>query len=324
LTRLREEYVNTGKVRFVYKHFAILGSESTRTAEASECAAEQGKFWIFHDLIFADQNSTRSSLNADRLAGMAANIGLDTTAFSECLSSGRYTALVSQETQVVKQMGVRGTPGFLINGNFISGAQPFEVFQQVIEGMLAQNQAPVSQPPATEEPVSQTPPTQEPPTEGPVGVEDDIEGVVFFPDPGIDHQAGEIDYAEAVPHGGTHSDDWQNCGIYDEPLPEEPVVHSLEHGAVWIAYQPELPSEQVELLRNLVRQEQQARGESLVLLAPRPGLESPIIATAWQVQLQLDDAADERLLRFLSRYQNGPFTPEPDAPCSGGIGEPLD
>jgi hypothetical protein len=324
LTRLREEYINTGKVRFVYKHFAILGPESTRAAEASECAAEHGKFWEYHDLVFADQNSTRSSLNVDRLAELAGSIGLDTTAFSECLSSRRYGAQVNQESLSVQSMGVRGTPAFLLNGVFISGAQPFEAFQQVIEEMLAQNPAPVSQSPATEEPVDQTPPTQSPATEEPVSLEDDIEGVVFFPDPGKDHHAGEIDYSEAVPPGGMHSDAWQNCGIYDEPVEDESAVHSLEHGAVWIAYQPELPSEQVENLRNLVRQEQQTRGEPLVLLAPRPGLEAPIIATAWQVQLQLDDASDERLSRFLSRYQNGSFTPEPNAPCSGGVGEPLD
>ncbi len=323
MARLREEYVNTGKVRFVYKHFAILGPESTRTAEASECAAEQGKFWEYHDLVFADQISTRSSLNADRLAELAAGIGLDTTAFSECLNSRRYGAQVNQESLSVQSMGIRGTPAFLLNGVFISGAQPFEAFQQVIEEMLAQNPAPVSQPPTIKEPVDQTPPTQEPLTEQPVGVEDNIEGVVFFPDPGKDHHAGEIDYSEAVPPGGMHSDAWQNCGIYDELLPEESIVHSLEHGAVWIAYQPELPSEQVELLRNLVRQEQQARGEPLVLLAPKPGLEAPIIATVWQVQLQLDDVSDERLPRFLSRYQNGSLTPEPNAPCNGSIGEPL-
>jgi hypothetical protein len=158
-------------------------------------------------------------------------------------------------------------------------------------------------------------------------LEDDIEGVVFFPDPGKNHQEGDIDYPEAVPPGGMHSDGWQNCGIYDEPVLLEPTVHSLEHGAVWIAYQPNLSSDQVELLRAIVRQERQARGEALVLLAPmsgEPSMDAPIVVTAWQVQLQLDDASDERLPRFLSRYQNGPFTPEPGASCSGSLGEPLE
>lgn len=134
--RLREEYVNSGKVRFVYKHFAILGPESNRAAEASECAAEQGQFWPFHDLVFSDQVASRSSLDDAYLASVAGQIGLDTAAFSECLSSGRYTSQIRQESFSVQSMGIRGTPGFLINGVFVSGAQPYEVFQQIIEEQL--------------------------------------------------------------------------------------------------------------------------------------------------------------------------------------------
>jgi hypothetical protein len=325
LSRIKEQYIDTGQVRFVYKHYAILGPESNRTAEASECAAEQDKFWAYHDIIFADQATTHSTFNADKLTGLAGQIGLDTAAFSECLNSGRYTTQITQQSLSVQSLGIRGTPGFLLNGIFISGAQPFEAFQQIIEEQLGTNQASVGPLPATEEVISQPPPpTPEPSPETPVNIENDIEGVVFFPDPGKDHHEGEVEYEEDVPHGGTHSDEWQNCGIYDETLPDEPVVHSLEHGAVWIAYQPELSSDQVEFLRNLVRREQQVRGESLVLLSPHTKLEAPVVATAWQVQLQLDDAADDRLSQFLAHYQNGPFAPEPEAPCTGSIGEPLE
>jgi protein-disulfide isomerase len=137
LSRIREEYVDTGKVRFVYKHFAILGPESSRAAEASECAAEQDQFWSYHDLVFQDQINTRSSLNQERLVELAGQIDLDTTAFSACLSSGNHSLRISRESQAVQALGVRGTPGFLVNGLFISGAQPFEVFQQVIEEQLA-------------------------------------------------------------------------------------------------------------------------------------------------------------------------------------------
>lgn len=134
--RLREEYITTGKVRFVYKHFAILGAESNRAAEASECAAEQGQFWPFHDLVFADQYANHSTLTEDKLISQAAEIGLDTTTFSQCLTSGRYTNQIRQESLSVQSMGVRGTPAFLVNGVFISGAQPYEIFQQVIEQQL--------------------------------------------------------------------------------------------------------------------------------------------------------------------------------------------
>lgn len=136
LERLRKEYVSTGQVRFVYKHYAILGQESSRSAEASECIAEQGKFWEYHDAIFADQATTRSTLDDPGLAELAGQVGVDTTAFEECLASGRYTAQISQQSLSVQALGFRGTPSFLINGVALTGAQPFEVFQQVIEEQL--------------------------------------------------------------------------------------------------------------------------------------------------------------------------------------------
>jgi hypothetical protein len=319
LTQLREHYVNKGKVRFVYKHFAILGPESTRAAEASECAAEQDKFWEYHDLVFADQLSSRSTLSADQLTSLAAEIGLDTTVFRRCLDSGRYSSQIRQESLSVQSMGVRGTPAFLLNGVFISGAQPFEVFQQVIEEQLGNARAPAPQPPATEQSVSQTPSTRE--TTSP---DDEIEGVIFFTEQSRDHQDGEIEYEHDLPPGGAHSDVWQNCGIYNKPLAQEQVMHSLEHGAVWVAYRPDLPVEQVETLRNVIRGELQAGVEPLVLLSPQPDLAAPLVATAWQVQLQLDSPNDERLSLFLKKYQNGPYTPEPGAPCTGGVGQPIE
>lgn len=328
MSRIREEYIASGQVRFVYKHFAILGPESNQAAEASECAAEQEKFWDFHDLTFADQVASRSSLSAEKLTELAAEIGLDTDAFSECLASGRYTSQISQESLSVQSMGVRGTPAFLINGVFVSGAQPFEVFQEIIDEQLDAGQAVEDSEDTAEEPpepVAPTPsPNPIPPAEEAASPEEEIEGVVFFPEQSQDHHEGEIEYDQEAPPGGAHSDEWQNCGIYDEPLSKEPVVHSLEHGAVWIAYQTDLPGDQVKTLRTLTRQALQSGLEPLVLLSPEPDLEAPIVATAWQVQLSLDDANDERLVQFLDRYQNGPFTPEPGAPCSGGVGEPLE
>ena len=124
-------------MKYVYKHFAILGPESNRGAEASECAAEQDAFWPYHDQVFADQNETHSSLNQEKLVSIAEDIGLDTSAFTDCLSSGRYSLQISRESQTVQSLGLRGTPGFLINGLFINGAQPFEVFQQIIDEQLA-------------------------------------------------------------------------------------------------------------------------------------------------------------------------------------------
>src|SRR5262245_24287557 len=151
-----------------------------------------------------------------------------------------------------------------------------------------------------------------------------IEGVQTFPDPGRGHQDGDLDYPSLVPVGGIHNPEWLNCGIYDEPVRPENAVHSMEHGGVWIAYQPDLPADQVEILRNLTRQERSQLGEGLIVLAPLPGLDVPIVATAWRAQLKLDNASDERLGLFVDRFQRGPYYPEPGASCTfGGIGEPI-
>jgi hypothetical protein len=306
LGRIRENYIATGKVRFVYKHFAILGQESNRAAEASECAAEQEQFWAYHDLIFVDQATSRSTLNDDKLISLAGEIGLDRDLFGECLKSNRYTNQIIQESQVVQTLGVRGTPGFVVNGTYLAGAQPYETFAQVFDEQLAQL--------GVEVPAGQASTSTGP----------EIEGVVTFPTQPQTHQEGDIEYAQTIPPGGIHNAAWQNCGIYDTPVRVENVLHSLEHGAVWLAYQPNLTNDEVDLLRILVRQAPRPDGQPMVILSPHPDLDAPIVATAWQAQLSVDTASDQRLVDFLVAYQSGPFTPEPGAPCSDGVGEPLD
>jgi hypothetical protein len=113
---------------------------------------------------------------------------------------------------------------------------------------------------------------------------------------------------------------WQNCGVYDQPVPNEWAVHSMEHGAVWVTYRPDLPADQVEALRAV------ARAQEYVLLNPWAAdapLPSSIVASAWGLQLKVDTASDPRLAQFVQRYANGPQTPERMAPCSGGMGTPL-
>lgn len=129
--------MEAGQVRFGYLHMAFLGPESEWSAEASECAAEQGAFWAYHDLLFdqlAGQN--QGAFDKDRLKQFAAELGLETEVFNDCLDSGKYTSLVRTETAMVQSLGVRGTPAFLVNGRPLVGAQPFEAFQQIIETEL--------------------------------------------------------------------------------------------------------------------------------------------------------------------------------------------
>ena len=131
------------------------------------------------------------------------------------------------------------------------------------------------------------------------------------------HTDGTVDYAQTPPAGGEHNPVWQNCGVYEEPVRNETAVHSLEHGAVWITYQPDLPESQVSQLEEL------AEGESFMLVSPFEGLDSPIVASAWGNQLSVEDASDERLEQFKNAFLQGPQTPEPGAACSGGVGEPA-
>ncbi len=137
MSRLRTDYIETGKAQFVYKHFAILGPPSGLAAEASECAADQDAFWEYHDRVFENQVAGQTDLSEESLIAQAADVGLDIEDFSECLTSGKYTSQVRQESMSVQSMGVRGTPAFLINGVFVSGAQPYEVFQEIIDEQLA-------------------------------------------------------------------------------------------------------------------------------------------------------------------------------------------
>ena len=147
-----------------------------------------------------------------------------------------------------------------------------------------------------------------------------IAGVEQYTNLPRDHVSGPQTYAQFPPVGGLHNPVWQNCGVYDQPVPSEFAVHSMEHGAVWITYRPDLPDDQVQALRAV------ARGKDYVLLSPwsaESPLLSPIVASAWGLQLMLDSATDPRLAEFARRYANGPQTPERMAPCSGGVGTPL-
>ena len=134
--------------------------------------------------------------------------------------------------------------------------------------------------------------------------------------PGGRHTEGEVDYAQSPPVGGEHNPVWQNCGFYKEPVTDELAVHSLEHGAVWITYQPDLPQDEVEMLRDL------AQSNSYVLVSPYPDQDSPMIASAWGKQLSLESAEDSDLEWFIKTYSQGAEAPEPEAPCTGGVGQP--
>jgi protein-disulfide isomerase len=135
LPRLIETYVDTGKVRWVFRHFAILGPGSKAAAEASACAGAQGQFWPYHDRLYAVQG--RRGFNRENLLRIAQDLHLDVADFTDCVETGRFSAQVQAETDAAVALGLQGTPGFIINGRSMAGALPFELFQSVIEEALA-------------------------------------------------------------------------------------------------------------------------------------------------------------------------------------------
>ncbi len=135
--------------------------------------------------------------------------------------------------------------------------------------------------------------------------------------PAGQHTEGSVDYAQSPPAGGEHNPIWQNCGFYEEPVRNENAVHSLEHGAVWITYLPDLPQDEIERVRDL------AQNNSYVLASPYPDQDSPVVASAWGKQLTVESAEDSDLERFINAFSQGPQTPEKGATCSGGVGDPA-
>jgi hypothetical protein len=126
-----------------------------------------------------------------------------------------------------------------------------------------------------------------------------------------DHVAGPVQYPMSPPVGGKHNPTWENCGVYEVPVANEHAVHSLEHGAVWITYRPDLPADQIGKLTAFAN-----RG--YVLVTPYPGLSSPVSLQAWGRQLKVQKADDPAVEKFVSTYMQGPQTPEQGAACTGG------
>jgi len=132
-------------------------------------------------------------------------------------------------------------------------------------------------------------------------------------DLGRNHVPGKQTYKQSPPVGGNHNLRWQNCegDVYNAEIPKEQAVHSMEHGAVWVTYNPDLPKDQVDALAKKVR------GKDFTLMSPYPGLDKPISLQAWGFQLKLDKASDKRVAKFISGFARAASV-EPGAGCAAG------
>jgi protein-disulfide isomerase len=135
LPRLDRQYMQTGKLRYVFRHLAILGEASVQAAQASVCAFEQGRFWPYHEMLF--NNRGPLAFTVGRLKQYAETLKLDTKAFNACVDSKKYARVVETETLLARALGSTGTPSFLIKGQLIMGAHPFEAFQRFLDEQLA-------------------------------------------------------------------------------------------------------------------------------------------------------------------------------------------
>ena len=118
-----KEYVDTGKVRWVFRNLSFMSQESLWAAEGTHCANEQDKFWPYHDKVFAAPTTT-GALSRDNLKKLAKEAGLNDTSFNACMDSGKYAGQIEKDNSFAEQSGVNSTPTFLVNGRLVmlSGA----------------------------------------------------------------------------------------------------------------------------------------------------------------------------------------------------------
>lgn len=143
---LKQDFIDTGKIRFEFRNAPLLGQESLTTAAAAYCANDQGKYWDYHAKLYAITAAKNASegrpqidkglFSPDNLKHYASEIGLNDTSFATCLDSGKYTARVSAEVDAAASAGVQGTPMFIIGNQRFSGLQPYSVIKSVVESQL--------------------------------------------------------------------------------------------------------------------------------------------------------------------------------------------
>lgn len=154
----------------------------------------------------------------------------------------------------------------------------------------------------------------DPPPAPPASIE--IAGLQTFGNLTSNHVPTPVAYPQTPAVGGDHASAWLNCGVYSQPVPAENAVHALEHGAVWVTYDPAVvPATGVETLRK-------ALPETYVVLSPLAGTTSPIMLSAWGAQVGVDSPDDKRVKQFVTKFWQSPAAPEPGAPCTGGVTAP--
>jgi len=140
LPQLKSAYIDTGKVKFTYHVYAFLGDESIRAAQAAKCAADQGKFWQYHDSLYDNQKTENSGGFSDaNLKSLAQKIGADQNQFNQCLATNKYADAVNSDTQLGSSYGVSATPTIFFNGYKTEGVQSYAQYSALIDYLLISN-----------------------------------------------------------------------------------------------------------------------------------------------------------------------------------------
>jgi protein-disulfide isomerase len=138
--QLKKDYIDTGKVKFVYRDYPLAFHPMAEpSAQAAECAKEQNKYWEFHDKLFVEQDKLGQgtvTYTVNDLKKWASQIGLDSSKFNQCLDSGKFKSEIAKDVADATAAGVTGTPSFFINGRSIVGAQPYATFKAMIDAEL--------------------------------------------------------------------------------------------------------------------------------------------------------------------------------------------
>ena len=135
--KITQAYIVPGMVKLIYRHLLQLGDGSVRTAEASECAADQGKFWPMHDMLYRRQSEVYASTDLDTtLAGFASDLSLDAEQFSSCMSTHKQLQFVQDDYKAAQAAGIQFRPVFDIGDARLTGALPYTTFQRQIAAAL--------------------------------------------------------------------------------------------------------------------------------------------------------------------------------------------
>jgi len=139
LPQIKQDYIDTGKAKLYFRHYAFLGPASVTAANAMECANEQGKFWIMHNYFYDHQpdESDTSMYTTDKLTSIATDLGVNADQFKSCLDGKKYQNNVDADLADGQKAGVNGTPTFFVNGTSLVGAQPYSAFKTIIDQELA-------------------------------------------------------------------------------------------------------------------------------------------------------------------------------------------